>query len=126
MGIYEEHIEGGEFDWFAIDRAGEIALFATAGEGSIPIAVINNHIEHSNISNTLNSPNWGSDKVWDDYAILGFYVFDWELHGGSYNRKSIPLSVITSELKSKIISITDIPKLDVIFSEINSVSQNKF
>lgn len=68
MSIYEEEIEGREFDWFAIDSEGNIGLFSTAGEGAVPKLVIESYSEHDAISELLDSPNWGSSEVWSDYC----------------------------------------------------------
>ncbi|MCP5244423.1 MAG: hypothetical protein H6937_00020, partial [Burkholderiales bacterium] len=71
MSIYEEELEGREFDWFAIDSEGNIGLFSTAGEGTIPDSVVEAYSEHDHISEQLESPNWGNSDVWSDYAALG-------------------------------------------------------
>lgn len=102
MSIYEDEIEGREFDWFAIDSDGNIGLFSTAGEGPVPKLVIESYIEHDAISELLDSPNWGSSEVWSDYAALGFYVFDWHLHGGPYKREHDPTKSMSVDLKEKI------------------------
>lgn len=121
MIIYEEELEGREFDWFAIDSEGNIGLFSTAGEGSIPNLVIEAYSEHDDISELLESPNWGSSEVWSDYAKLGFYVFDWNLHGGPYKREHEPTSKMNSELKAKLMAIGSIPSLPVKFTELKEI-----
>jgi hypothetical protein len=40
-----DDLEGTEFDWWAADREGHVALFATAGYGEIPLAVLDAHAE---------------------------------------------------------------------------------
>jgi len=122
MSIYEEELEGREFDWFAIDNEGNIGLFSTAGEGSMPSVVIECFAEHDNISELFESPNWGSSEVWSDYAKLGFYVFDWKLHGGPYKKVHEPTGNMNSELMAKIMAIGGIPSLLVKFTEIKEVA----
>ena len=121
MSIYEEEIEGREFDWYAEDIDGKIGLFSTAGEGFMPESVIENFSNHDEISDSLDSPNWGSPEVWSDYAKLGFYVYDWDLPGGPYKKERSPVGEMTLELKNKLLSLIDIPKLNVKFSELEVV-----
>ncbi|MCJ8351462.1 hypothetical protein [Moritella sp.] len=122
MSIYEEELEGREFDWFAIDSEGNISLFSTAGEGSIPCLVIESYAEHDDISERLDSPNWGCSEVWSDYAQLGFYVFDWNLHGGPYKREREPTSNMDTELKRKLMAMASIPSLPVKFTELKEMA----
>ena len=122
MNIYEEELEGREFDWFAIDSEGNFGLFSTAGEGSIPSLVIESYAEHDSVSELLDPPNWGSSKVWSDYAALGFYVYDWNLPGGPYNRKSEPTGSMSTELKEKLMAMGSAPTLSVKFTELKEVA----
>ena len=122
MSIYEEKIEGREFDWFALDSEGNIGLFSTAGEGAIPSLVIDGYAEHDTISELLESPNWGSTEVWSDYAALGFYVFDWDLPGGPYKRERDPAGKINSEVKAKLMAMGSLPKLKIKFAEQNEIA----
>ncbi|ESP91486.1 hypothetical protein [Pseudoalteromonas luteoviolacea] len=121
MSIYEEKLEGREFDWFAIDGEGNIALFATAGEGTIPNLVIENYAEHDAIAVQLESPNLGSSEVWSDFAKLGFFVFDWDLHGGPYKREQKPTSTMSVQLRNTIMAMGSIPSLPVKFTEITEL-----
>ena len=122
MSIYEKEIEGREFDWFAVDCEGHIGLFSTAGEGCIPEFVIKNYADHDNISKLLESPNWGSSKVWSDYAGLGFYVYDWNLSGSSYKKECEPVSTMNTELKSKILAMNSLVRLPVRFMKLKEIT----
>ena len=122
MSIYEDEIEGREFDWFAIDCEGNLGLFSTAGEGLIPSLVIQTYAEHDDISEILDSPNWGSSEVWSDYAALGFYVFDWNLHGGPYKREREPTSSMSAELRAKLMAMASLPMLPVKFEELMEIA----
>ena len=115
---YEEEIVGREFDWYAEDLDGNIGLFATAGEGFVPDSVLANFTSHDEISESLESPNWGSSEVWSDFSKLGFYVYDWDLPGGPYIQQETASATISVKLKSKVLSIAGIPRLDVRFSEL--------
>jgi len=50
-------IDGMEFDWFGTDRAGNIALFATAGAGFVPAAVVSTLAEHKSRHKFLHHRN---------------------------------------------------------------------
>lgn len=117
MSIYEEELEGREFDWFAIDSEGNIGLFSTAGEGVIPSEVMEAYSEHDKISEQLESPNWGSSEVWSDYSALGLYVYDWSLHGGPYKKERAPSKVMNTELKQKLLSLGSLHRFSVKFAE---------
>lgn len=107
---------GIEFDWFAIDSEGSFALFATAGEGFIPEMVVTNSVQHDSISGEFSTPNWGTLEIWNDYAVLGIFVYDWVLPGGPYRKKSAPSSLISQELKAKIMAINCLPRFPGTFS----------
>lgn len=121
MSIYEEELEGREFDWFAMDSEENIALFSTAGEGKVPEPVIEAYAMHDKISELLDSPNWGSSEVWSDYAALGFYVYDWSLNGGPYRREREPSNNMSAELKTKLMAMGSIHKLPVKFTELTKI-----
>ena len=111
--IYER-----EFDWYALDEEGNIALFATGGSGQAPKAVIENYAEHDNISGIIEQPSWGSTSVWQDYAKLGFYVFDTDMNGGPFVKMAEPLIEMDKELRSGILKIQNLPKFEVNFKSI--------
>jgi hypothetical protein len=112
--MYDELL-GQDFGWFAFDNIGQIAIFFTAGQGIIPHLIGNEYTTHQLISSEFELPNWGSLDVWDDYAAYGFYVYDWQLQAGSYCRERTPLAIISTELKSRITAIKNIPILNLNF-----------
>ncbi len=122
MSIYEEELEGREFDWFAIDSEGNIGLFSTAGEGTIPGEVMEAYSGHDDMSEQLESPNWGSSEVWSDYAALGLYVYDWNLHGGPYKRERVPSNVMSNELKTKLLGMGSLYSLPLKFTELKEIA----
>jgi hypothetical protein len=122
MSIYEEELEGREFDWYAIDSEGNIGLFSTAGEGTIPGTVMDAYSEHDDISDQLESPNWGNSEVWSDYAKLGLYVYDWDLPGGPYKRERVPFNAMSNELKTKILNMDSLFNLSVRFEELEEIT----
>ena len=113
-----KEIEGREFDWYAIDENGDVAVFSTAGSGTVPHSVKENYEAHDLISEELESNNWGTQRVWDNLANYGLFVFDWKLNNGPYIKKSTPKRNISSELKSKILNVSGIPTLAMVFSKI--------
>lgn len=118
-------IAGLEFDWFAIDRAGNIAMFSTAGSGFVPENVVCGRAEHWETACSLPAPHWGSDKVWDDYAALGFFVYDWGVDGGPYRRLRVPSGEITERLREKLVSLVSIPRLEIEFHKCRSLSEGE-
>ena len=102
-------LAGGEFDWFATDANGAIAIFATAGAGFIPQAVVDYHSEHTNLVETIETPNWGTSAVWADYLQHGLFVYDWKLHPGSYKRVGEPGDIIDRDLKKAVSSFSEVP-----------------
>jgi len=119
--IYEEEIEGREFDWYAIDSEGNLGLFSTAGEGNVPKFVLENYLKHDEISECLESPNWGSSEVFLDYGKLGFYVFDWDLPRGPYKKQCDPLNQMDTELKLRLLKLTQCNSLNVSFKSSTEV-----
>lgn len=109
-------LDGVEFDWFAIDSEGNVAMFATAGEGFVPESVAEYYTQHESVSESLDAPNTGTTKVWLDYAAHGLYVFDWNLPGGPYIRQASPTGAMSQELKSNIQTIINLPRYSGSFS----------
>jgi hypothetical protein len=108
-------IEGVEFDWFAVDSSGCLALFAPAGAGFIPSTVSARFHEHTAMSEMLPSPRWGSGMVWDDYSELGLYVYDWGVRYDSYTWVRTPVREMTDELHQKFLAISPLPRFDFEF-----------
>ena len=118
-------IEGIEFDWFASDRSGNIALFATAGAGFVPKAVISSREEHQSISDSFETPHLGSVNIWDDYARLGIFVFDWAPDDGPYKLVRVPTASITNQLSEQLQSLSFLPRLMVDFQTCTSISRTE-
>ena len=116
--------EGWEFDWYATDGYGNFAIISTAGQGPLMPHVISNYKDHQSISEFLDSPNWGSPNVWDDYANIGLYVFDWKLNKGPYNKIRNPAKKITDQLKTEILKIKDLPEIKMDFELIEILNHD--
>ena len=115
------NLDGIDFDWYAIDVSGNAAIFSTAGTGKIPVKVLESQIEHENLSNVINTPNWGNDAVWDDYAKLGLYVFDWATD--SYQKIRSPIGTLSQNLRNRLNDRNILPRLAVDFSHVKSVKE---
>ena len=116
-----EDIQGGEFDWFAKDEDGNFALFATAGEGFVPDKALSLADTFESISNSIDAPNLGSSNVWNDYADMGLYVFDWRLPGGPYIRVRCPAGSGSGAVLDRLAGIDTMPKFDGVFEKTASV-----
>lgn len=114
---------GMEFDWFAADSDGDLALFATAGEGFLPESIAEHHADHASLSDSLPAPRTGTPEVWKDYAALGLYVFDWALPGGPYVMRASPSCAVSHGLKARIMAIRQLPRLNGSFSDHETVER---
>jgi len=119
MNTCREEITGREFDWFALDKEGNIALFSTVGSGTVPESVLLNYAEHDSISESLATPNWGSSQIWSDYADKGLFVYDWKSKGGVYNRQREPSAKINAALSARILAITSLPRYECAFRDLD-------
>jgi len=115
-------LRGIEFDWFSLDSEGNIALFATAGEGFYSDSVANNHIQHTAISENILTPHLGTANIWEDYAAIGLYVFDWALPGGPYKKVASPKITANPWLFENISAIHDIPRFPRSFHDTCTIS----
>ncbi|MGI9327458.1 MAG: hypothetical protein ACR2PZ_19725 [Pseudomonadales bacterium] len=112
-----------DFDWFAVDANGAVALFATAGQGFVPPTVVEFHVMHETVAGSIVYPNWGTDQIWNDAANLGLYVFDWSLPDGPYQRVASPEGVSDDTLPSMIKRITHLPVLKTSFADHTQITQ---
>ena len=116
-------LNGIEFDWLARDADGNIALFATAGEGFFPLSVTTHYASHTSITEAIPSPNAGTEKVWGDYAAVGLYVFDWNLPGGPYKLRATPLNQARPELIADVEAVPQLPWFNGRFADFKELSQ---
>lgn len=121
-----EQIQGREFDWFAVDGDGNVAMFATAGEGFVPEEVMRHLSQHDNLSEEIPAPHTGTPEVWNDYAAIGLYVFDWDLPGGPYVLQVSPSRPMTPEFHRKVRGISQLPVYDGSFSRLSELSSWPF
>lgn len=113
---------GGELDWFAVDELGAIALFATGGKGFVPDCVTEFRVMHETVSNSIEYPNWGTDAIWDDVAVLGLYVFDWQMPAGPYVLAASPTNELDTQIQLMVNRITDLPRCTCSFAAVDTVT----
>lgn len=109
--IYRSALTGVEFDWFAIDSSGFLALCSSAGFGPIPdsvLAVATPTTRPDDATDDLlnvlpergqavpEGRGPGTCEEWRALARRGFFVYDWRHRQGPYERvihPSAPLRV---------------------------------
>ena len=102
-----------DFEWFALDRNGHVAILTAAGEGVIPRAVFRSREAYFLHHRTLLSlPRTGTAtrvadlpgdlSFWTEAAERGLYGYDWTNHplgtpgfATNYVRVAVPASPIT-------------------------------
>ena len=114
-------IRGREFDWFAQDRDGTTAVFATAGLGLVPPSVLADTQAHDSISESIPVTDWGSSKVWDSYAAAGLYVYDWDDSKGRYLRVAVSATPLLAHVGSAL-RVASLPVLAISFQAAVEVS----
>ena len=91
-------IEGREFDWFARDQAGALAVFATAGSGPVPPSVLRCTAAHDAVGDAIPVSGWGSTQVWQSYAAAGLYAYDWDGTDHLYRKVAAPVDALLPEI----------------------------
>ena len=86
---------GLEFDWYAVDTEGHIALFASAGYGLVPDAVFAHFDAQQAIGEQLLqfagvSPRASLQQQSQAFAARGIYTYDWTATYGPYQRYAVP------------------------------------
>ncbi|MGQ0798525.1 MAG: hypothetical protein ACT4NL_00225 [Pseudomarimonas sp.] len=117
-------VGGREFDWFAADSEGRLALFATAGFGPVPDSVLSATEAHDAVSDSLEVSDWGTSAVWESYALAGLYAYDWSDHQGSYLRVAQPAKLVPAALAAAIASIPGLLHFALSFSEVAAVTRD--
>ena len=113
---------GYEFDWFAVDKEGQIGFFSSGGYGVIPDKVKINYKEYDNISTKIEMPNSGNKNIWKDIASYGLYVFDWDQNKNSYIKLENPTKKIDEALQKEILEIRDLSYFNEFFYEVEYIN----
>jgi hypothetical protein len=109
-------VQGQEFDWFARDASGAIALFATAGDGSVPDCVLEASELHDHANSLVSVSGWGSPHVWNSYAAAGLFAYDWHEPTGRYRRVASPAGAIPAHLLVALERVK-LPAVSTLFSQ---------
>ena len=115
-------ITGIEFDWFATDRDGHIALFATAGSGPTPASVLALVEAHAFVGDSVEIEGWGTKSVWESYARVGLYAYDWSDSQGLYVRQAEPAAPLANNVATAVASIRNVPRLASLFSQATAIA----
>ncbi len=90
-------------------------MFATAGAGIVPALVLADHLAHDRLSELFPVEHWGSEKVWDVYAGLGLYVYDWDDGARKYCRSRVPSAAMPEEFRERFRCLPSLPRFDFRF-----------
>ena len=119
---FSERFPGFEFDWFAQDAEGHLALFSTGGFGPVPSNVQAHFQAHDRATSSIDLPHWGSLDVWKDYAQQGLYVFDWLPHAGPYRQLEQPAGELSAALQHLLLHVTGLPLFRGVFRLVDSIT----
>jgi hypothetical protein len=109
---YDHPHFGIEFDWLAVDEAGCIGVFSSAGYGPVPAAVMSEAealddaydrlADLPTVGACTESPQReGRYTDWIEKAARGMYGLDWQVWNGPYERLTVP---------SRPIAVQDLPE----------------
>ena len=118
-------IEGREFDWYAVDNAGRIAVFATAGSGPIPSPVRVSIQAHNDVSDTFEVSGWGTPQVWESYSRVGLFAYDWRASDSCYVRVAVPAQAPSAEFARMIREVSGVVRFSVKFSETSKLESTQ-
>ena len=129
--------EGGEFDWFAVDAAGHVGHFSTAGYGPVPLPVLDRldaaqqdevwalgeRLLELPVVGPAGGHLPGRIDDWLELARRGLFGFDWQHWSGPYRRAAtpgVPIGVVAlpAELQ-RLVRLVELP--GVRFAELESV-----
>ena len=134
--------EDAEFDWFGIDKNGQVGAFSTFNRGYIPEIVKSSHLKYLELLNEIeNLPlkynallltkEQGSYDDWLEYSQQGFIAFDYgdvnrTINTGIFDLISKPENLVTaSELGIKISLIERMPKFNLSFYHEIGITEQK-
>lgn len=87
--MYCVEAQGVEWDWFACDEVGHVALISSGGSGQVPRTLI---AQQSSIEDLLAhlEVTWDADS-WQKAAERGLFAYDVNMNGGPFPRVRSPL-----------------------------------
>jgi hypothetical protein len=140
--VSREAFEGGEFDWFAVDAAGHVGHFSTAGFGPVPLPILE-RLDAAQMDDLwslgrrmLDLPVIGAASGQmpgriDDWLALarrGLFGFDWKHWSGPYLRAAtpgVPVTVanLSAELR-RLASVVEFQELR--FAQLEAIRPEAF
>jgi hypothetical protein len=105
---------GEEFDWFAADESGQVAIFATGGSGPVPAQVLTDAVFHDELGDQIEVSGWGTDEVWTSYARAGLFAYDWDERHHCYSRVAAPAQPVDEALSARLATVV-LPRLALSF-----------
>ena len=98
-----------DFEWYAIDAEGHLAVFTSAGYGPIPRSIFSSRdayvalasiVENRPLSSwcTLNTHSEGDLAYWVESARRGLFGYDWTAQAGSAGAKATYQWMATPEV----------------------------
>jgi hypothetical protein len=128
---------GYEFDWFAVDAAGHVGHFSTAGYGLVPLPVLDRldaaqtaelwslgeRLLALPVIGRATGHRPGQLDDWLEFARRGLFSFDWQHWSGPYQRAATPsvpvgVAALPTELQ-RLVRLVEWPV--VVFAELQSV-----
>lgn len=86
--MFSIEVQGIEWDWFACDQVGHVALMSSGGSGQVPRALLAHEAE---IQALLNHIGLRCDaESWRVAAEFGFFGYDVDIRGGPFRRLTSP------------------------------------
>ncbi len=113
--------QGTEFDWFAVDKSGEVAVFASAGVGPVPSQGRAAAEDHDAIGEQIVVTGWGTKTVWESYARVGLFAYDWDDQRHCYSRVAQPDQPVNEGLSVRLAAIA-LPRLPLSFRTSPSIA----
>ena len=127
-----DQVEGGEFDWFAVDADGCIGHFSSAGFGPVPVQLLQNlpacelALDAMQALPTIGSAVGhlsGDISDWLAMAARGCHSFDWQHWSGPYLRAATPgVSINCRDLPADLVDLLRLVEFrDVSFADLNEI-----
>lgn len=113
--------QGMDFDWFGVDDVGEAAVFATAGFGPVHAQVRAEAAHHDAIGDQITLTGWGTNTVWDSYARVGLFAYDWDDQRHCYSRMAQPMQPMSEKLSARL-TAQALPRLALSFRASPSIT----
>ena len=99
-------IHGREFDWFALDTSGAVAIFATAGFGPAPESVLRCAAAHDAVSEKIPVRGFGTIQVWQSYSAAGIFAYDWNDSEGTYHQVASPDAPLLQSVSELVVQMS--------------------